>query len=136
MSGFGSFTRFAMILAVFLAIGGVLTGMNTMHNAVAGRIREIGVLRVLGFAKGSVFVAFLAEALVLTGAAGIVGCGLGILANGLPIRIPVAASFPLVVDAGALAIGFGSALAMGFLGLAAPMLRALRKPAVDAVRAV
>lgn len=136
MSGFTSFEDFAMLLAVFLGIGGILTGMNTMHNAVAGRIREIGVLRVLGFPKGSVFTAFLTEALLLTGLAGVVGCGLGLLANGLPIRIPVVASFPLVVDGTALAVGFSAALLMGVLGLCFPMLRALRKSAVDAVRAV
>jgi putative ABC transport system permease protein len=110
--------------------------MNTMHNAVSGRIREIGVLRVLGFGKGRIYLAFLVEALVLCAAAGAIGCLLGWLANGLPMRLPFAAAFPVEVDAWSLAGGFGAALLMGVLGLAFPMIRALGHPAVDAVRAV
>jgi hypothetical protein len=40
------------------------------------------------------------------------------------------------VDPVSLAIGFAAALLMGVLGLAWPIWRALRTPAVDAVRAV
>jgi putative ABC transport system permease protein len=133
--GFSHFQNFAVLIAVVLGIAGVLTGMNTLHNAVAGRIREIGTLRVLGFGKAKVYLAFLIEALLLTGAAGIVGCLIGYMTNGLPVRVPVAATFPVVVDAQALLIGFGAALLMGFAGLLFPMLRALGMPAVQAVRA-
>ncbi|MHC4862202.1 MAG: ABC transporter permease [Planctomycetota bacterium] len=133
--GFGTFQKFAVFLAIVLGVGGLLTGMNTLHNAVAGRIREIGMLRVLGFGKSKVFVAFLVEALVLTGIAGAVGTGLGVLTNGIPLRIPFA-TFPLVVDTTAVLVGFGSALLMGALGLAVPLFRALEKPPVEAVRAV
>jgi len=134
--GFSHFQRFAVLLAVAMAVGGILTGMNTMHNAVVGRIREIGMLRVLGFGKAKIYLAFLTEALLLTGAAGLVGCGVGYLTNGLPVRLPVAATFPVTVDAPALLIGLGSALLMGLLGLVFPMFRALNTPAVEAVRAV
>ncbi|MHC4472526.1 MAG: ABC transporter permease [Planctomycetota bacterium] len=133
--GFGTFQKFAVFLAIVLGVGGLLTGMNTLHNAVAGRIREIGMLRVLGFGKSKVFVAFLVEALVLTGIAGAVGTGLGVLTNGIPLRIPFA-TFPLVVDTTAVLVGFGSALLIGALGLAVPLFRALEKPPVEAVRAV
>ena len=133
--GFSTFKDFAVFLAVFLGLGGLLTGMNTLHNAVAGRIREIGMLRVLGFGKQKVFVAFLVEALLLTGLAGIVGSSLAVLTNGIPLRIPFA-TFPLVVDATAVAVGFCAALLMGVLGLAFPLSRALGKPPVEAVRSV
>lgn len=134
--GFSFFQKFSLALAAILALAGLLTGMNTMHNAVVGRIREIGVLRVLGFGKGRVFLAFLLEAVLLTGLAGALGCAVGALTNGLPIRVPVVATFPVVVDGVAVAAGFGAALLMGFLGLLFPLLRALRMPSVDAVRAV
>jgi putative ABC transport system permease protein len=133
--GFSHFQKFAVLVAVVLGIAGVLTGMNTLHNAVAGRIREIGTLRVLGFAKSSIYLAFLVEAIVLTGMAGLVGCFIGYLTNGLPVRVPLAATFPVVVDGQALLAGFGAALLMGILGLVFPMLRALAMPAVEAVRA-
>ena len=135
-SGFDHFQRFALLIALVLCVGGILTGMNTMHNAVAGRIREIGTLRVLGFTKFRIFLAFLMESLLLCGLAGIIGSALGLLANGLPMRVPIAATFPLTVDGGALAVGMVSALFMGLLGILFPMARALRKSAVEAVRAV
>jgi ABC-type antimicrobial peptide transport system permease subunit len=133
--GFSHFQQFAVLVAVVLGIGGVLTGMNTLHNSVAGRIREIGTLRVLGFGKLQVYLAFLIEALVLTGLAGLVGCLIGLSTNGWEVTVPVAATFPVRVDAPALLIGLGAAVAMGFLGLLFPMLRALGMPAVEAVRA-
>lgn len=133
--GFSTFQQFAVLIAVVLAIAGVLTGMNTLHNAISGRIREIGTLRVLGFGKAKIYVAFQVEAFLLTGLAGVVGCGIGYLTDGLPVRVPVAATFPVVVDSAAVLIGFGTALLMGFLGLLFPMLRALSMPAVEAVRA-
>jgi len=134
--GFDHFHQFAVLLAVILAVAGILSGMNTMHNAVVGRIREIGILRVLGFGKAKVALAFLVESLALTGLAGVVGALLGLATNGAPVRVPVAAAFTVNVDAFSLAIGFGAAIAMGVLGLAWPIWRALRIPAVDAVRAV
>jgi ABC-type antimicrobial peptide transport system permease subunit len=133
--GFAHFERFATLLAILLAVGGVITGMNTLHNAVVGRTREIGMLRVLGFGKAKIFAAFLLEALLLTGLAGAVGCGLGIVTDGLPVKTPIAAAFPVVVDLGSLLTGFSTALLMGVLGLAFPMVRALRLPAGRAVRA-
>ena len=133
--GFSHFQQFAVLIAVVLGIAGVLTGMNTLHNSVSGRIREIGTLRVLGFGKGKVYLAFLVEAMLLTGLSGIIGCAIGYLTNGLPVRVPVAATFPVVVDGPSILIGFGAALLMGFLGLIYPMLRALSMPAVQAVRA-
>ena len=134
--GFSHLQQFAVLLAIVLGVGGVLTGMNTMHNAVSGRIREIGVLRVLGFSKGQVGVTFLIEVLLLCSLAGVIGCAIGWFADGLPMRLPFAAAFPVAVDGISLAIGFATALLMGLLGLAFPMSRALRASAVDAVRAV
>jgi ABC-type antimicrobial peptide transport system permease subunit len=135
-SGFEHFQRFAVLLALVLCAGGILIGMNTMHNAVVGRIREIGTLRVLGFTKPRIFLSFLLESLLLCGLAGVVGAGFGLLTNGLPVRVPVAATFPVTVDAGALLVGFVAALLMGLLGIIFPMARALRTSPVEAVRAV
>jgi len=136
ISGFRRFQSFSILLALVLALGGVITGMITMHNAVAGRIREIGILRVLGFNKTKILIAFLIEAVSLSLAAGILGSTVGWLTNGLPIQVPFAASFPLVVDWPMAAIGVGTAVLMGVLGLLFPILKALRHHAVDAMRAV
>jgi len=134
--GFDKFQHFAVLLAVFLGLAGILSGMNTMHNAVVGRIREIGVLRVLGFGKGQILLAFLVESLALTGAAGAIGALLGLAADGVPVQVPIAAAFRVNVDPTSLLIGFAAAILMGVLGLAWPIWRALKTSAVDALRAV
>jgi ABC-type antimicrobial peptide transport system permease subunit len=135
-AGFDHFRQFSTLLAVLLGVAGILACMNTMHNAVVWRTLEIGVLRVLGFGKRKVLLAFLVESLTLTGAAGIIGMAIGWVTNGVPVRVPVAATFAVQVDPGAMAFGFGAAILMGILGLAWPIWRALRIPAVDAMRAV
>ncbi|MEN8150410.1 MAG: ABC transporter permease, partial [Planctomycetota bacterium] len=76
------------------------------------------------------------ESLALTGAAGVLGMLIGLAADGVPVRVPIAAAFKVEVDPVSLAIGFGAALLMGVLGLAWPIWRALRLAAVDALRAV
>ncbi len=134
-AGFEHFQQFAVLLAAVLTVAGILTGMNTLHNSVMGRTREIGTLRVLGFGKSQVYAAFQIEALLLTGLAGLLGCLVGFLTDGLPVRVPVAATFPVVVDVTALAAGFASAIVMGVLGLVFPLYRALGMPSPEAVRA-
>jgi ABC-type antimicrobial peptide transport system permease subunit len=74
--------------------------MITMYAQVAGRVREIGTLRALGFPRHSVLGSFLVETLVL--AAGIVlkasifATAMGLLGGMLPAgraaRLPIAES--------------------------------------------
>jgi putative ABC transport system permease protein len=63
-----------ILVAIIMAIGSSFAAMNTMYAAVARRSREIGTLRVLGFSRASILVSFLIEALLLSTAAGILGC--------------------------------------------------------------
>jgi putative ABC transport system permease protein len=46
---------------VIFSIGAIVGAMITMFAAVAQRVGEIGTLRALGFRRGAVLVAFLAE---------------------------------------------------------------------------
>ena len=49
--------------------------MITMFAAVASRTNEIGTLRALGFRRGAVLSAFMAESLLLAAIGGVVGLG-------------------------------------------------------------
>jgi putative ABC transport system permease protein len=53
-------------LSVIFSIGAIVGAMITMFAAVAQRVGEIGTLRALGFRRGAVLVAFLAESLLLS----------------------------------------------------------------------
>ena len=65
-----------------MAVGGVFGVMNTMFAAISQRIKDIGVLRILGFARWQILVSFFLESLVLALVGGLLGCALGSLADG------------------------------------------------------
>jgi putative ABC transport system permease protein len=100
------------IAAVSLAVAGVGI-MNVMLISVSERTREVGLLKALGAGRRQVLSVFLAEAVMLSGAGGVVGLAVGFVAvqvligfyPGLPARPPlwavVAASvLSLLVGAG------------------------------------
>jgi ABC-type antimicrobial peptide transport system permease subunit len=132
--GFDYFRKFAQIMAIIIIGGGLIAGMNTMYTAVLGRIREIGMLQVIGFSKRSVLVAILTESLFITLVGGFIGCVLGYLANGLPMKIPMAA-FRIDVDFIVFVWAMLAALFIGLGGAYLPAYRALKLRMVDAVRA-
>ena len=73
----------SVIVAVVMALGGIFGVMNTMFAAVAQRIKDIGVMRILGFKRWQVLVSFLLESLVIAIAGGLLGLLLGSLCHGL-----------------------------------------------------
>jgi len=131
--GFDFFRQFAHALAMIIVVGGVVAGMNTMYTAVMGRVREIGTLQVIGFSKRAVLMGIMTESLLITFTAGVLGCGLGFLANGLPIKIPMAA-FRVEVETTVIAWALGATVMIGLIGAFMPAYRALRLRMVDAVR--
>ncbi len=60
-----------------MAIGGIFGVMNTMFAAIAQRTRDIGVLRILGFARWQILVSFFLESLLLALIGGLLGCAIG-----------------------------------------------------------
>lgn len=73
-----------IFVAIVMVIGGVFGVMNTMFAAISGRTKDIGVLRIIGFARWQILaVCFFLEkspAILLVG--GPVAAGLGYLTNG------------------------------------------------------
>jgi putative ABC transport system permease protein len=131
--GFDFFRTFAHALAIIIMVGGIVAGMNTMYTAVMGRVREIGTLQVIGFSKGSVLAGILTESIMIALTSGVMGCALGYLANGLPMKIPMAA-FKVRVDWTVYLWALVAALLIGLIGAFIPAFRALRLRMVDAVR--
>jgi putative ABC transport system permease protein len=71
-------------LAVLAGIGAMFGATNTMYAAVQARTSEIGTLRALGFSRGSILVAFLAESLMTALFAFAIGAALSwLLAMGI-----------------------------------------------------
>ena len=66
-----------LVAAVTLAVGGVGI-MNIMLANVRARIREIGIRKALGATYREIKLQFLAEAVIISLAGGLVGCIVGL----------------------------------------------------------
>jgi ABC-type antimicrobial peptide transport system permease subunit len=122
-----------------MAIGAGFAGMNTMYAAVANRTREIGTLRVLGFGRLSILVAFVLESIGIA----VIGVVIGVLLA-LPLNLvstgtsnfvtfsEIAFNFRVTPDLVVSALVFGAGI--GLFGSLLPSLRASRYKIVDALR--
>jgi ABC-type antimicrobial peptide transport system permease subunit len=114
--------------------------MNTMYAAVARRTKEIGTLRVLGFSRISILIAFLLESVAIA----LIGAAIGIVLA-LPLNFvstgtsnwvtfsEIAFNFRVTLDLMLSALIFGGII--GFVGSLLPSIRASRFKIVDALRA-
>ncbi|MBK8360757.1 MAG: ABC transporter permease [Comamonadaceae bacterium] len=127
-------------LSVIFSIGAIVGAMITMFAAVAQRVGEIGTLRALGFRRGAVLVAFLAESLLLSLVGGVVGLAaasgmqaVDISTTNFQTFSEIAFQFRLTPAIAGQTLLF--ALAMGFIGGFIPAWRAARLKIVDGLRA-
>jgi putative ABC transport system permease protein len=136
----GSLKLLAGFIAFIMAVGAAFAGMNTMYAAVARRTKEIGTLRVLGFSRLSILVAFLLESVAIA----VLGAAIGILLS-LPLNFvstgtsnwqtfsEIAFNFRVTFDLMIFALVFGAVI--GLIGSLLPSIRASRYKIVDALRA-
>jgi len=73
----------AFFITAIMAIGAVFGAINTMDAMIAARAREIALLQTLGFKRRSIMASFLAEAVVIALAGGVLGCLLALPINGI-----------------------------------------------------
>lgn len=117
----------ALVFTILLVVA------NTMGMSVRERITEIGVLRTLGFTTGRVLSMIVAEAVLISLAGGLLGCGLAwgaagflrqsqLMLSGLSFAPPV------------FLISLSIALAIGLLSSLVPALGATRLPITSALR--
>jgi len=130
----------AGFISFIMAVGAGFAGMNTMYAAVARRTKEIGTLRVLGFSRLSILLAFLLESVSIA----LIGAAIGIILA-LPLNFvstgtsnwvtfsEIAFNFKVTPDLMLSALIFGAVI--GFVGSLLPSIRASRFKIVDALRA-
>jgi ABC-type lipoprotein release transport system permease subunit len=131
-----------IVVAIVMAVGGVFGVMNTMFAAISQRTKDIGVLRILGYARWRILISFLLESLVLALLGGLVGCAVGMLADGWTARSVVSSGpgggksvvLQMVVSGEILMTGMLLSLGMGALGGLVPALSAMRLRALESLR--
>ncbi len=131
-----------IFITAVMAVGGVFGVMNTMFAAISHRIKDIGVLRVLGYARWQIFVSFLLESLVIALIGGLAGCAIGSLFNGVTANSMVGSGngggktivLELVVDANIWAAGMFLAVLMGAIGGLFSTIFAIPMRLLDALR--
>lgn len=125
--------QLGLLVSIIVSLGAIFGGMNTMYTAVAGRTREVGTLRALGFSGSSILVSFLAEAALLGAAGGVLGVALGWLVNGARVNV-MTASIRFTVTPAVEAAGLLLSIAVGILGGLPPALRAARLGVAQAIK--
>jgi putative ABC transport system permease protein len=135
----GPIQWFGVALAVCMSMGASFFAMNTMYAAVGRRFREIGTLRVLGFSRGAIALAFLLESALLGLAGGLLGCLLSLPLHGLATgtfnwTTFAEVAFEFRITPGLILLGIAFALVMGILGGLFPAWLASRKTLLDALR--
>jgi ABC-type lipoprotein release transport system permease subunit len=136
------FLFWIVTLAVVMAVGGVFGVMNTMFASIAARIKEVGVLRILGFKRWQILISFMLESLIIASIGGVLGCGLGLFANFFEASSTLSGgqgggksvALKLIVDYQTIAAGMLFTLLMGRLGGLVPALSAMRMEILESLR--
>ena len=118
------------IAGISLLVGGIGI-MNVMLATVTERTREIGIRRALGAKRKHIVTQFLVETMVLSGAGGLLGVGIGLL---IPWIVERTAELETIVTPAAPILAFGISVAVGIVFGLYPAWRAANMDPVEALR--
>ncbi|TML82399.1 MAG: ABC transporter permease [Actinobacteria bacterium] len=123
------------VISVLALIVGGIGVTNTMAMAVHERVREIGILRAVGWPARRVALLIVGEALAIATIALALGLGVGILAaDEFTHRTGLSTLVSPDFTMGVFAWGLAFALGVGLVGAAYPTWRAIRLQPVEALR--
>jgi len=123
------------VIVVPIALASLFVGgigvMNIMLVSVKERTPEIGIRRAVGATRRSILIQFLSEAMLLTGAGGLIGILTGLL---LAFVFRWVVTFPAVVPVWAVVAGLLASLLVGLTAGLYPALQAARLDPIEAIR--
>jgi putative ABC transport system permease protein len=119
-----------LVAAVTLAVGGVGI-MNIMLATVRSRIREIGIRKALGATYREIKLQFLAEAVIISLAGGVVGTLLGLM---VPLSVRFFTDYALPVSGWSVLIALTAATAVGVVFGTVPATRAAQMDPVESLK--
>ncbi|WP_373049143.1 ABC transporter permease [Vulgatibacter sp.] len=139
--GMATFIRvLGLFVSLVFGVGAILGAMITMYAQVAARVRELAMMRAVGFRRTSVLGSVVVESALLGAAGGILGAVGAFFMRWVEIRTVnfdtfSEVSFGFAPTAGILfaAVAFG--IGMGLIGGLLPALKAARISVLDGLRA-
>jgi len=117
-----------------MAIGATLGAVNSMYAIVDGRLRELAILRAIGFASSPIVASILVESSLLALPGALLGSAVAWLFFGQMSVSPFDVTFRLAVTLPLVVLGVMWALAIGVIGGLLPALRAANAPVTKALR--
>lgn len=136
VSFLGNVKAFLLIVGSAVTFTILLVSANTIAMSVRERVREIGVLKVLGFTNGMVLVIVLGEAIVLSVIGGAIGV---VFANGLAFLMRKGPDYnqalhTLSIGPGVSLVSILVAAIIGLISAFLPAFQASRVPILTALR--
>jgi putative ABC transport system permease protein len=119
-----------LVAAVTLAVGGVGI-MNIMLATVRARIREIGIRKALGATYREIRLQFLAEAVIISLAGGIVGTFVGLA---MPLSVRIFTNYDLPISMWSVVIALTVATLVGVIFGTVPATRAAQLDPVESLK--
>ncbi|HTX39353.1 MAG TPA: FtsX-like permease family protein [Bryobacteraceae bacterium] len=136
LSLLGNVKMFLMAIAGAVMFTVLLVSANTMAMSVRERVREVGVLKTLGFTPGAVLGLILGEACAISVLGGAVGFAISTLLMHAVEKSPFGGFLPALplIEPGVAAACLVTAGIIGVLSSLVPALGASRTPIVQALR--
>jgi putative ABC transport system permease protein len=125
------FSVIPAVVAIGVVVGGIVI-MNIMLMAVTERTREIGIRKAVGATARDIQKQFLAEAVALAGAGGLIGVGVG---WGFAMLITLVSPLPARVTPWSVVLAIGLGAGVGVIFGVYPASRAARLDPIAALRA-
>jgi putative ABC transport system permease protein len=136
LSLLGNVKMFLMAISGAVMFTILLVSANTMAMSVRERVREVGVLKTLGFAPGAILGMILGEACLISAAGGFAGYLISMLLMAFVAKSPFGGFLPTLrlVEPSVAATCILTAATIGVMSSLVPALSASRIPIVQALR--
>jgi putative ABC transport system permease protein len=136
VSFLGNLKLFLMAICGAVTFTILLVSGNTLSMAVRERVREIGILKTLGFTPGIIVGIILGEAAVVAVGGGVLGCALAAGMCGMLRNAVEGVQFlkTLRITPEIAVISLGVALVTGLVSALLPAVRAARTPILSSLR--